>query len=242
MFHFSSKNKIKYHCFISTKNKNKKQYHYFMTWPKYPHGNSKLPKFPQPKIFFSISETSATSFSQYQTLTQSRCISLSQNSLNSTMSKLVPLLGFVTLTIFLPFLCNSFSPETPTDRRILVLLDDLALKSSHSLFFKSLQSRGFDLDFKLADDPKISLQRYGQYLYDALVLFSPTVESKVLYRLCFKFIWMFVGKCCLLKIKFRKMKLNRSLAILSKYYYALEFVVWFRFFKIWTFCSFFFFF
>ncbi|KAF3435620.1 hypothetical protein FNV43_RR22711 [Rhamnella rubrinervis] len=90
------------------------------------------------------------------------------------MSKVIT---FLTLTVFLPFLCNSFSPESPTDRRILVLLDDFALKSSHSLFFKSLQSRGFELDFKLADDPKISLQRYGQYLYDALIIFSPTIES-----------------------------------------------------------------
>ncbi|CAI0473548.1 unnamed protein product [Linum tenue] len=72
---------------------------------------------------------------------------------------------FFTLTLsLLPFLSHSFSPDTPTDRRILVLLDDFSLKSSHSIFFTSLKSRGFDLDFKLADDPKLSLQRYGQYL------------------------------------------------------------------------------
>ncbi|OMO63425.1 Dolichyl-diphosphooligosaccharide--protein glycosyltransferase subunit WBP1 [Corchorus olitorius] len=84
---------------------------------------------------------------------------------------------FVALiSILLPFLCNSFSPETPTDRRVLVLLDDFAIKSSHSLYFNSLKSRGFELDFKLADDPNIALQRYGQYLYDALILFCPSVE------------------------------------------------------------------
>ncbi|XP_059433890.1 dolichyl-diphosphooligosaccharide--protein glycosyltransferase 48 kDa subunit [Corylus avellana] len=86
------------------------------------------------------------------------------------------LLLFLTLIPLLPFLCTSFSPENPSSRRALVLLDDLALKSSHSDFFKSLQSRGFDLDFKLADDPKIALQRYGQYLYDGLILFCPTTE------------------------------------------------------------------
>ncbi|CAI0473547.1 unnamed protein product [Linum tenue] len=86
---------------------------------------------------------------------------------------------FFTLTLsLLPFLSHSFSPDTPTDRRILVLLDDFSLKSSHSIFFTSLKSRGFDLDFKLADDPKLSLQRYGQYLYDGLILFAPSVESK----------------------------------------------------------------
>jgi len=90
------------------------------------------------------------------------------------MSKL---LLFLTLIPLLPFLCTSFSPESPSSRRVLVLLD-LALKSSHSDFFKSLQSREFDLDFKLADDPKIALQRYGQYLYDGLILFCPSTERK----------------------------------------------------------------
>ncbi|CAI0420185.1 unnamed protein product [Linum tenue] len=66
---------------------------------------------------------------------------------------------FFALTLsFLPFLSHSFSPDTPTDRRILVLLDDFSLKSSHSIFFTSLKSRGFDLEFKLADDPKLALQ------------------------------------------------------------------------------------
>ncbi|KAL5557235.1 hypothetical protein UlMin_039471 [Ulmus minor] len=84
---------------------------------------------------------------------------------------------FVALISLLPFLCDSFSPENPTDRRLLVLLDDLSLKSSHSIFLQSLQSRGFDLDFKLSGDSKLSLQRYGRYLYDGLVLFSPSTES-----------------------------------------------------------------
>ncbi|KAF6166591.1 hypothetical protein GIB67_005453 [Kingdonia uniflora] len=84
---------------------------------------------------------------------------------------------FLTVLSLIPLLCTSFSPENPTDRRILVLLDDLALKSSHSIFFNSLQSRGFVLDFKLASDPKINLQRYGQYLYDALILFSPSIKQ-----------------------------------------------------------------
>ncbi|GJN09914.1 hypothetical protein PR202_ga27968 [Eleusine coracana subsp. coracana] len=64
--------------------------------------------------------------------------------------------------------------EGPRGRRLLVLLDDLAVRSSHSAFFGSLQARGFDLDFRLADDPKLSLHRYGRYLYDGLVLFAPS--------------------------------------------------------------------
>ncbi|KAI3725862.1 hypothetical protein L1987_65658 [Smallanthus sonchifolius] len=83
---------------------------------------------------------------------------------------------FVASFSLLLSLSHSFSIENPTDRRILVILDDLALKSSHSIFFNSLQARGFELDFKLSDDPKIALQRYGQHLYDGLILFAPATE------------------------------------------------------------------
>ncbi|KAI5684238.1 hypothetical protein M9H77_05466 [Catharanthus roseus] len=82
---------------------------------------------------------------------------------------------FSSIALF-PISTLSFSPESPTDRRILVLLDDASIKSSHSIFFNSLQKRGYNLDFKLADDPKLSVQRYGQYLYDGLILFAPTTE------------------------------------------------------------------
>lgn len=84
---------------------------------------------------------------------------------------------FVSLPL-LAIICAAFSEENPTDRRVLVLLDDFAIKSSHSIFFKSLETRGLNLDFKLADDPKLALQRYGQYLYDAVILFSPSIDRK----------------------------------------------------------------
>lgn len=91
------------------------------------------------------------------------------------MAKLLSFVALISL-LLLPALCFSFSDENPTDRRFLVLLDDLSLKSSHSIFFNSLKSRGFDLDFKLAEDPKLALQRYGQYLYDGLIIFAPSTD------------------------------------------------------------------
>ncbi|XP_015574562.2 dolichyl-diphosphooligosaccharide--protein glycosyltransferase 48 kDa subunit-like [Ricinus communis] len=91
------------------------------------------------------------------------------------MSKNV-IIFLISILQFLPFHCNSFNPESPKDGRVLVILDDFAIKSSHSLYFNSLKSRGFNLEFKLADDPKIALQRYGQYYYDALILFCPYAE------------------------------------------------------------------
>ncbi|KAJ7958473.1 Dolichyl-diphosphooligosaccharide--protein glycosyltransferase 48 kDa subunit [Quillaja saponaria] len=78
-----------------------------------------------------------------------------------------------------PHLLDPHSTPSISVQFILVLLDGFAIKSSHSLYFKSLQSRGFDLEFKLADEPKIALHRYGQYLYDGLVLLCPTIERTI---------------------------------------------------------------
>jgi len=61
--------------------------------------------------------------------------------------------------------------------RVLVLLDDLSLRQSHSIFFKNLQDRGYDLTFKSAEDPILSLTEYGEYQYDHLIIFAPHVEE-----------------------------------------------------------------
>lgn len=38
--------------------------------------------------------------------------------------------------------------------------------------------RGFDITFKTADDPSLSLIKYGQFVYDHLIIFAPSVEGK----------------------------------------------------------------
>ncbi|KAM7311350.1 dolichyl-diphosphooligosaccharide--protein glycosyltransferase 48 kDa subunit [Ixodes scapularis] len=77
-------------------------------------------------------------------------------------------------SIFLIFLSL---PQVFGGGETLVLLDNLAIKEAHSIFFKSLQDRGFKLTFKSADDPALSLKKYGEYLYKHLILFSPSVEE-----------------------------------------------------------------
>ncbi|KAH8344684.1 hypothetical protein KR067_003348 [Drosophila pandora] len=64
-----------------------------------------------------------------------------------------------------------------TDANTLVLLDNLAIRETHSIFFKSLQDRGFKLTYKLADDSSLLLSRYGEYLYKNLIIFAPSVEE-----------------------------------------------------------------
>ncbi|XP_076651862.1 dolichyl-diphosphooligosaccharide--protein glycosyltransferase non-catalytic subunit Ost48 [Halictus rubicundus] len=59
----------------------------------------------------------------------------------------------------------------------LVLLDNLAIRETHSMFFKSLQDSGYTLTFKLADDANLLLTKYREYLYEHLIIFAPTVEE-----------------------------------------------------------------
>ncbi|XP_031632277.1 dolichyl-diphosphooligosaccharide--protein glycosyltransferase 48 kDa subunit [Contarinia nasturtii] len=59
----------------------------------------------------------------------------------------------------------------------LVLVDNLAIRETHSIFFKSLQERGYKLTFKSADDPNLILSKYGEYLYQNLIIFAPSVDE-----------------------------------------------------------------
>jgi oligosaccharyltransferase complex subunit beta len=61
--------------------------------------------------------------------------------------------------------------------KTLVLVDNWAVRETHSAFFRSLRDRGFDLTFKTADDASLALVKYGEFLYDHLILFTPSVEE-----------------------------------------------------------------
>jgi len=69
------------------------------------------------------------------------------------------------------------STEVNQGNRILVLVDNLITKETHSMYFRGLVAEGFVLTFKVADDASIVIKKYGSYLYDHLILFSPTVEE-----------------------------------------------------------------
>jgi len=61
--------------------------------------------------------------------------------------------------------------------RVLVLLENLTVKETHSIYFKSLVDAGFELTFKVADDSGLQIKKYGQFLYEHIIVFSPTVEE-----------------------------------------------------------------
>ena len=63
------------------------------------------------------------------------------------------------------------------DNRVLVLLENLTVKETHSIFLKSLQESGLELTYKVADDSSLHIKKYGQFLYDHIIVFSPSVEE-----------------------------------------------------------------
>jgi len=69
---------------------------------------------------------------------------------------------------------NGIQPDGQ-GKRVLALLDSYALRETHSTFFKSLRDRGFQVNFKTADDSDLTLSRYNEYLYDHVILFCPNV-------------------------------------------------------------------
>lgn len=67
--------------------------------------------------------------------------------------------------------------KSPLPKKTLVLLENLFMRDTHSIFFEDLKSRGYQLTFKLADDPNLALSKFGEYNYDNLIIFAPSVEE-----------------------------------------------------------------
>ena len=77
--------------------------------------------------------------------------------------------------IVLAVLLFALSAEGST--KTLVLLENAAMRETHSVFFNDLKSRGHQLSYKLADDSSLALSKYGEFLYDNLIIFAPSVED-----------------------------------------------------------------
>lgn len=87
----------------------------------------------------------------------------------------------LTSHIFVTILCFTLLDFTlsyeESESKTLVLLDNFAIKETHSTFFQTIKDRGHSLTFKLADDPSLSLFKYGELIYQNLIVFSPNVEE-----------------------------------------------------------------
>lgn len=82
----------------------------------------------------------------------------------------------IGVCLFASALCTTLNVEG-SSKRLLVLLDSLLLRESHSFYFKYLKDRGFDVTFKNADDSNLEIIKYGEYLYDHIIVFSPNAKE-----------------------------------------------------------------
>eukprot|EP00959_Pyramimonas_sp_CCMP1952_P340315 7128009-Pyramimonas_sp.AAC.1 len=62
------------------------------------------------------------------------------------------------------------------EQTVLVLLEDMGLRESHSRFFQQLAASR-TLEFKLASDPSVALSDFDVYLYDALIIFGSKISD-----------------------------------------------------------------
>jgi len=65
----------------------------------------------------------------------------------------------------------------PGGKRTLVLVEKVTYKQSYSMFFSKLLDRGHEIFFKEIVDPEVVLKKYGEFIYDNIILFSETVDA-----------------------------------------------------------------
>ena len=93
------------------------------------------------------------------------------------LTPLVPPYRVEMRSVYLLLALASMASLASADKRVLVLLENLTVKETHSIYLRTLANKGFDLTFKVADDAGLTLKKFGEQLYDHLIIFAPTVEE-----------------------------------------------------------------
>ncbi|KRX83528.1 Dolichyl-diphosphooligosaccharide-protein glycosyltransferase subunit [Trichinella nativa] len=72
---------------------------------------------------------------------------------------------------------TNHATTTETAGKILVLVDGMHVRETHSAYFEQLKNLGFEVTFRMADDPTLVLSKYGELLYHHIAIFAPsTIE------------------------------------------------------------------
>ena len=77
------------------------------------------------------------------------------------------------IILILLFICFLFSQSKKT----LVLLDDWYNVETNSIFFFFFTEKGYEIEFKMANDKEIKLTNYGEYIYENIIFFAPTYSD-----------------------------------------------------------------
>jgi len=73
----------------------------------------------------------------------------------------------------------SATSDSPAGKRVLAVLDNSRIKSTHSTFFSQLEARGYTVDYAGAEDRGTKFKKYGEWMYDHLIVFAPSASDVV---------------------------------------------------------------
>ena len=62
-------------------------------------------------------------------------------------------------------------------KKTLVLLDDWHAVDTNSVFWNQIRKIGYELTFKMVNDRTIDFTNYGEYIYDNIIFFAPSVKE-----------------------------------------------------------------
>ena len=115
--------------------------------------------------------------------------------------QILDMIRLSTLCIALALCASAWSSSLNVEgssKRLLVLVDTLGIRESHSFYFKQLtgerisyefviehshcflSERGFEITYKSSDDATLEIVKYGEYLYDHIIIFAPSTKGKTL--------------------------------------------------------------
>jgi oligosaccharyltransferase complex subunit beta len=86
-------------------------------------------------------------------------------------------LQLVCLYLFISLKCILSSAILK--EKSLVLLDDWHYLESHSMLWEQLRSINIDLDFRMIHDENIQLTNYGEYIYQSIIFFAPSLSDDI---------------------------------------------------------------
>eukprot|EP00088_Acartia_fossae_P009997 TRINITY_DN148_c0_g1_i5.p1 TRINITY_DN148_c0_g1~~TRINITY_DN148_c0_g1_i5.p1 ORF type:complete len:434 (-),score=65.84 TRINITY_DN148_c0_g1_i5:357-1658(-) len=82
--------------------------------------------------------------------------------------------SFLILLITTTLHCQSHAVK---NEKVLVIVDEPSRVETHSIFIEQLSSLGLETTIKSADDPSLTLKKYGAFIYDHIVLLAPSLEE-----------------------------------------------------------------
>ncbi|TGZ67039.1 hypothetical protein CRM22_004996 [Opisthorchis felineus] len=67
--------------------------------------------------------------------------------------------------------------DTDVSKNVLVLVENIWIKETHSMFLKLLTDRGYTTTVRVADEAGLTLTKYGDYIYKHVIILAPSVSE-----------------------------------------------------------------